>query len=83
MTSLSAQYRIDAQHLESVPRFWATDQTPDAAQFLQPAAGRIVTGAGLAGGQLRQALRHHSAVARRIVLGRLILKIIGKSSQPL
>jgi hypothetical protein len=32
---------------------------------------------------LQQALRHHSSVARRIVLGRLILSIIGKSSNPL
>jgi hypothetical protein len=83
MMSLSAQSRIDPQHLESGPRFWAADTSPDAAQFLQPTAGRIVTGTGLAGGQLRQALRHHSSVARRIALGRLILKIIGKGSQPL
>jgi hypothetical protein len=51
------------------------------AQFLQPAAGRIVTGVGFDSVHLQQALRHHSSVARRIVLGRQILKIVGKKSQ--
>ena len=83
MTSLSAESHIDARHLDSAPRIWAADGSPEAARFLQPTAARIVTGAGLAGGQLQQALRHHSSVARRIVLGRLILSIIGKSSKPL
>jgi hypothetical protein len=83
MTSLSAESHIDARHLDSAPCIWETDGSPDVARFLQPEAGRIVTGAGLAGGQLQQALRHHSSVARRIVLGRLILSIIGKSSKPL
>ena len=56
------------------------DDSPEAAPFLQPAAGRILAGAGLAGGSLQQALRHHGVAARRIVLGRQILKIAGKAS---
>ena len=52
------------------------------AEFLQPAAGRILTGAGLAGDQLQQVMRHHSSIARRIVIGRQILKIVAKGSQP-
>ena len=83
MTSLSVESHIDARQLESAPRVWAGDGSSEAARFLQPTAGRIVTGTGLAGGQLQQALRHHSSVARRIVLGRLILNIIGKSIKPL
>jgi hypothetical protein len=57
--------------------------SPDATLFLQPAAGRILSGAGVAGGSLRQVMRHHGAAARRIVLGRQILKIVAKSSRPL
>ncbi len=83
MTSLSVESPIDARHLESVQRVWATNGSSEARRFLQPVAGRIVTGAGLDGGQLQQALRHHSSVARRIILGRQILNIMGKSSKPL
>jgi len=64
MTSLSAECRIDARPLETAPRIWTADGSPEAALFLQPTAGRIVNGAGFAGGQLQQAPRHHSSVAR-------------------
>jgi hypothetical protein len=58
----------------------ATDSSPQTTRFLQPAAGRILAGAGLAGGSLQQVLRRHGAAARRIVLGRQILKIVAKSN---
>ncbi len=81
MTSMSAESHIDARQIESAIRILAADGSPEAARFLQPTVGRIVTGTGLAGGQLRQTLRHHSSVTRPIVLGRLVLNIIGKSSK--
>lgn len=79
--SLSVESSVNARHVESASYGEAGVASPEA-QFLQPAAGRIVTGAGFSGDRLQQALRHHSSVARRIVLGRQILKIVGKSSQP-
>ncbi len=80
MASLTAE--SEALRLENPPQFGTDGKRFEAARFLQPAAGRIVTGVGLAGGPLTQALRHHSSAARRIMLGRQILKIVGKSSQP-
>lgn len=78
MASLNAESFVNARHIESA-QYTGADDT----RFLQPAAGRIIAGAGLAGGQLQQVLRHHGLVARRIVLGRQILKIIGKRNKPL
>jgi hypothetical protein len=75
MASQSAE--SNAHRFEGDPPI-GSDGSPEA--FLQPATGRIVKGAGLADGRLQQALKHHSTVARRIVLGRQILKIVGKSN---
>ena len=80
MASLTAE--SDAGRLENPPHIGTNSVSLEATRFLQPAAGRIVAGAGLAGGPLQQALRHHSSVARRIVLGQQILKIVGKSAKP-
>ena len=79
MTSLDAEFGVTTPRLEGS----GLDGSPEGSRFLQPAAGRVIAGAGLAGAQLRQVLRHHSSIARRIVLGRQILKIVGKRSKPL
>ena len=80
MASLNAE--SNARRLDGASHA-GTDDASGEARFLQPAAGRIITGAGLAGGQLQQVMRHHSSVARRIVLGKQILKIVGKSNPEL
>jgi hypothetical protein len=78
--SLSADSVVDTRHLEGAR---AVDASPEPARFLHPAVSRIITGAGFPGGHVQQALRHHSSVARRIVLGRQILNIIEKSGKSL
>jgi hypothetical protein len=77
MTSATAE--TTAGRLEGVAHI-ETDHSSEATRFFQPAAGRILAGAGLAGGSLQQVLRHHGTAARRFVLGRQILKIVAKSS---
>jgi hypothetical protein len=81
MASLNAETSVNAGRLDSAP-YAGTDGSSGETRFLQPAAGRILTGAGLAGEHLQQVLRHHSSVARRIVIGKQILKIVGKGSPP-
>ena len=77
MTSPASE--TNACRIEGVPHI-GNEGSPEPALFLQPAAGRILSGAGLGGGSLQQVLRHHGSAARRIVLGRQILRIVAKSS---
>ncbi|RBP04083.1 hypothetical protein DFR50_14155 [Roseiarcus fermentans] len=71
-----------AGHQDSVHATERADAASAGTTFLLPAAGRIVTGVGLAAGQFRQAPRHHGAAARRILLGRQILKIVARLRSP-
>ena len=80
MASLSAESSASNVSFESA--LHADSSSSDETSFMQPAAGRIVAGAGIAGGHLPQVLRHHSSVARRIVKGRMILNIVGRSAGP-
>ncbi len=52
------------------------------AWFLQPTVDRIITRSGLAGGPLHVVLRRRAVIARRVAVGRQIMKIIAKSARP-
>ena len=80
MASLSAESSASKVPFESA--LHADSSSSDGTSFMQPAVGRIVAGAGIAGGHLPHVLRHHSSVARRIVMGRMILNIVGRSAGP-
>jgi hypothetical protein len=77
MASLNAETSVNAPRLDSAPCA-GMDGSSGETRFLQPAAGRILTGVGFAEGHLQPVLRHHSSVARRIIIGKQILKIVGK-----
>jgi hypothetical protein len=50
----------------------------DPELFLQPLAGRMI--ASLADSQVQRSMRHHGSIARRIVLGRQVMRIAGKGN---
>ena len=80
MASLSAE--SSASNILFENALHADNSSSDGTSFMQPVAARIVAGAGIADGHLPHALRHHSSVARRIVMGRMILNIVGRSGGP-
>jgi hypothetical protein len=65
---------------DSTRRSGAPPHSPDGEQFLQPVASRILASAGFA--ELPHATRHHSSIARRIVLGRQVMRIVAKGHAP-
>jgi hypothetical protein len=59
-----------------------TDSSPAATHFLAPGAGRIITGAGLAGSQLQQALRKRPSGAPRAAWVGRFVRLIRKAFAP-
>ena len=74
MTLLNAESRHDSARQIDFGR-----EPQGEAWFLQPTVDRIITGSGLAGGPLRTALQNRALMARRIAIGRQVMKVISKS----
>lgn len=64
-----------------IPLLEMGDALTDQTGFLQPAAGRILAGAGLSGGQVRHGALNRVTIVRRIALGQQVLRIVEKSRQ--
>jgi hypothetical protein len=59
-----------------------TDNSPEATRFLAPGPGRIITGAGLAGSQLQQAMRDRASEAPRAASIGMLVRWIRKAFAP-
>lgn len=76
MTSHPENSNFNTPQIEHAPSLEPTDSVSKETHFTQPAAGRIITGAGLAGSQLQQVLRQHDAVQPRVTPSQRVVSVV-------